>query len=262
MRITTACALVLPLAAGAFFSVALAGQRAPEDWPIHDENRPRPPVVTPGTFSTQETPGRPPSDAVVLFDGRDLAAWKSQKDGGPAPWKVEDGYFEVVKGTGGIETREAFGDCQLHVEWRTPSPARGEGQDRGNSGVYLMGKYEIQVLDSYGSTTYPDGQAAAVYGQFPPLVNACLPPGEWQVYDIVFERPRFDARGKLLRKARVTVFQNGVVVQNATEIMGPTMHKARPPYEAHPDRLPLALQDHDHPVRYRNIWIRDLKERP
>jgi 3-keto-disaccharide hydrolase len=251
-------ALTVALAATSVLALA----QAAKDWPVHDESRPRPVVVAPGTFSSPEEPGRPPSDAVVLFGGKDLSAWKSSKDGGPAPWKVDNGYFEVGRKTGSIETKEAFGDCQLHVEWRAPAPPRGTGQDRGNSGIYLMGRYEVQVLDSYQSETYADGQAAALYGQYPPLVNACRPPGEWQVYDIVFEAPRFDAQGKLLRKARATVFHNGVVVQNATEFMGPTTHKARPPYVAHPDRLPLSLQDHDHPVRYRNIWIRELKERP
>jgi hypothetical protein len=262
---TEPTARLLSLASIAFALVAalaVAAAQAPKDWPIHDESRPRPEVVTPGTFSTPDEPGRPPSDAIVLFDGKDLSAWKSSKDGGPAPWKVENGYVEVVKKTGGIETKQGFGDCQLHVEWQAPAPPVGKGQDRGNSGVFLMGRYEVQVLDSYESTTYPDGQAAALYGQYPPLVNACRPPGVWQVYDIVFEAPRFDAKGQLLRKARATVLHNGVVVQHATELMGPTTHKARPPYAAHPDRLPLSLQDHDHPVRYRNIWIRELKERP
>jgi len=251
-----------------FLSVSLAGVAAmalaqsPKDWAIHDESRPQPEVVAPGTSSTPGEPGRPPSDAVVLFGGEDLSAWKSSKGGGTAPWKVENGYFEVVKKTGGIETKQAFGDCQLHVEWQAPAPPRGEGQDRGNSGVFLMGKYEVQVLDSHQSRTYPDGQAAALYGQYPPLVNASRPPGEWQVYDVVFEAPRFDDGGQLVKKARVTVFHNGVVVQNASELTGPTTHKARPPYTAHPDRLPLSLQDHDHPVRYRNIWIRELKPRP
>jgi len=253
-RFATAVALVA--------TAALALEKPPGEWPVHDRSRPRPEVVTPGTFSTPDSPGRPPSDATVLFDGTDLSAWRSSKTGGPAPWKVENGYFEVVKGTGGIETRRLFGDCQLHVEWRAPKPPVGKDQDRGNSGIFLMSRYEVQVLDSYQSDTYPDGQAGALYGQYPPLVNATLPPGEWQVYDIVFEGPRFDARGRVSRVARATVLLNGVVVQNASELTGPTAHKARPPYEVHPDRLPLALQDHDHPVRYRNIWIRDLKERP
>jgi hypothetical protein len=238
------------------------GQSA-KDWPVHDRSRPQPEIVTSGTFSTQDAPGRAPSDAVVLFGGTDLSAWKSSKNGGPAPWKVDSGYFEVVKETGGIETKEGYGSCQLHVEWQTPSPPKGKDQDRGNSGVFFMGgRYEVQVLDSYESQTYADGQAAALYGQYPPLVNASRPPGQWQVYDIVFEAPRFGDDGKLQKPARATVFHNGVVVQHATELMGPTVHKKRPPYSAHPDRLPISLQDHDHPVRFRNIWIRELKERP
>jgi len=153
-------------------------------WEIHDRNRPVPPVIDPGTASTQDAPGRPPSDAVVLFDGKDLSKW-ADKEGGPAKWKVENGYFEVVPKTGEIHTREAFGDCQLHVEFAEPSPAKGEDQDRGNSGVFLHGLYETQVLDSYQSKTYADGQAAAIYGQYPPLVNASRPPGQWQTYDII-----------------------------------------------------------------------------
>jgi hypothetical protein len=237
--------------------VNFAQHRDPKDWPIHDMDRPRPPVITPATASTQERAGQPPSDAIVLFDGKDLSKWESVK-GGAALWKVAGDYFEVVPKTGGIQTKQGFGDCQLHVEWMAPDPPRGQSQDRGNSGVFLMGLYEVQVLDSYQNDTYPDGQAAALYGQFPPLVNACLPPGKWQTYDIVFRAPRFDADGKLLRPARVTVLHNGVLVQDNVELMGPTTHKARPPYKAHADKLPISLQDHDHPVRFRNIWIREL----
>jgi hypothetical protein len=226
-------------------------------WKQHDPNRPLPPVITPGTASTQSEPGKPPSDAMVLFDGKDLSRWESEK-GGPAKWKVENGYMEVVKGTGNIQSREKFGDCQLHVEWATPVPAVGESQERGNSGVFLMGKYEIQVLDSYHNRTYADGQAAAVYGQYPPLVNASRPPGQWQTYDIIFHGPRLDSGGKLLRPARVTVLHNGVLVQDNVALTGPTAHGQRPPYEPAPDRLPLALQDHGNPVHYRNIWIREL----
>jgi hypothetical protein len=240
-----------------------AGQPASsgKQWAIHDPDRPPPPVVVPGTPSTDERPGRPPSDAIVLFDGTDLSRWSAAR-GGPAGWKVAGGYMEVVRGAGDIVTRDAFGDCQLHVEWATPAPPRGEGQGRGNSGVYLMGLYEVQVLDSYENRTYADGQAAAIYGQFPPLVNASLPPGRWQTYDIVFHAPRFDAGGRLLRPARITVFHNGVLVQDNVEPTGPTEHKRRPPYSAHPPRLPLRLQDHGDPVRYRNIWIRELAAAP
>jgi len=226
-------------------------------WKIHDTDRPVPPVINAGTPSTQDSPGRPPSDAVVLFDGKDLSHW-SHKDGSPAKWKVEQGYAEVVAKTGNIYTREAFGDCELHVEFAEPVPPKGESQERGNSGVFLMGLYEIQVLDSYENKTYADGQAASVYGQYPPLVNASRPPGQWQSYDILFHGPRFDKDGKLLRPARVTVLHNGVLVQDNVELTGPTAHKARPPYSPQPEKLPLALQDHGNSVRYRNIWIREL----
>jgi len=227
-------------------------------WKIHDPDRPVPPAIDPGAASTQDSPGRAPSDAVILFDGKDLSKW-AHKDGSAAKWKVENGYFEVVPKTGYVYTREAFGDCQLHVEFAEPSPAKGESQDRGNSGVFLQGLYETQVLDSYQSKTYADGQAGAIYGQYPPLVNASRPPGQWQTYDIVFHGPRFDKDGKLLRPARETVFHNGVLVQDNVELSGPTAHGKRPPYEPQPEKLPLALQDHSHPVRYRNIWIRELK---
>ena len=226
-------------------------------WKIHDPDRPLPPVITPGTASRQDTPGKPPSDAVVLFDGSNLAQWLD-KDGGPAKWKVENGFMEVVPKTGNIHTKGSFGDCQLHVEFAEPVPPRGESQDRGNSGVFLMGEYEIQVLDSYENKSYEDGQAAAVYGQYPPLVNASRPPGQWQTYDIVFHGPRFDAAGKLHRPARATVFHNGVLVQDNVELSGPTAHGERPPYKPAPDKAPLALQDHGSLVRFRNIWIREL----
>ncbi len=227
-------------------------------WKIHDPDRPLPPVVDPGTSSTQDSPGRAPSDAVVLFDGKDLSKW-AHKDRSAAKWKVENGYLETVPKTGYIYTREAFGDCQLHVEFAEPTPPKGESQERGNSGVFLMGLYEIQVLDSYENKTYADGQAAAVYGQYPPLVNASRPPGQWQSYDIVFHGPRFAKDGKLLRPARVSVLHNGVLVQDNVELSGPTAHGARPPYTSQPEKLPLALQDHSNPIRFRNIWIRELK---
>lgn len=237
---------------------AVCNAQVDTKWKIHDPARPLPPVIDPGTPSTQDSPGRAPSDAVVLFDGKDLSKW-AHKDGSAAKWKVENGYAEVVAKTGYIYTREAFGDCQLHVEFAEPVPPKGESQERGNSGVFLMGLYEIQVLDSYENKTYADGQAAAVYGQYPPLVNASRQPGQWQSYDIVFHGPRFAKDGKLLRPARVTVFHDGVLVQDNVGLTGPTAHGERPPYKAHPEKLPLGLQDHDNPVRYRNIWIRELK---
>jgi hypothetical protein len=240
--------LTLPLLAGlALLAVTQS--------PIHDESRPQPKVVDPGPAPA---PVPAPSDAVVLFDGSGLSGWRTRKDGSPARWKVENGYMEVVAGAGYIETKQGFGDCQLHVEWATPAKVEGEGQHRGNSGVFLMGRYELQVLDSFGNKTYPDGQAAALFGQYPPLVNASRGPGQWQAYDVVFRAPRFDAAGKLLRPARITVLHNGVLVQDNRELSGPTAFKARPPYAAHADRLPLGLQDHDYPVRYRNIWVRAL----
>src|SRR5262245_38255754 len=234
---------------------ALSAAQVDPKWKVHDKDRPLPAVVTPGTASTQEAAGKAPSDAVVLFDGKDLSRW-AHKDGSAAKWKVENGYFEVAPKTGEIHTREAFGDCQLHVEFAEPVPAKGESQGRGNSGVFLMGLYEIQVLDSYENRTYADGQASAVYGQYPPLVNASRPPGQWQSYDIILHGPRFTHDGTLARPARVTVLHNGVLVQDNVELTGPTAHGERPPYKPTPEKLPLALQDHGNPVRYRNIWIR------
>jgi hypothetical protein len=229
---------------------------AEQQWPQHSRERPAPPVVTPGAAVQASVP----SDAIVLFDGKDLSKWRAKKDKAPAAWKVENGSFVVVKGTGDIETAQGFGDCQLHIEWSAPSPAVGEDQDRGNSGVFFQGIYELQVLDSYRSATYPDGQAGALYGQYPPLVNPARPPGEWQVYDVVYRRPRFGADGKLVSPARMTAFWNGVLIHDARELMGPTTNKVRTPYSAHADKLPLSLQDHGHPVRFRNVWIRELAE--
>jgi hypothetical protein len=225
-------------------------------WPIHSLDRPQPRVVKPPADSWTVAP---PADATLLL-GADLSRWRKE-NGEPAAWKVENGYVEVVPGSGGIVSRDAFGDVQLHVEWMAPLPAVGESQERGNSGVFLMGRYEVQVLDSYQNKTYPDGQASAVYGQYPPLVNASRPPGEWQTYDIIFHRPRFGATGKVTSPARMTVLHNGVLVQDNVVLSGPTAHQRRPPYEKHEDRLPLSLQDHGTKVRYRDIWIRDL-ERP
>ena len=251
---TRAAVFALLMAAG-------AGDGSAQDaktWPQHDESRPQPPVVDPGP--APDRPARPPSDAVVLFDGTTLAKWRTKKDGSAAAWRVADGYMEVVKGAGDIQTEAAFGDCQLHVEWAAPAPPSGEGQHRGNSGVFLMGQYEVQVLDSYRAKTYPDGQAGSMYGMFPPLVNASRAPGEWQSFDIVFRAPRFDPAGKVLRPARITVLHNGVLVQDNRELLGPTTHGRRGPYTAHPAKLPLSLQDHDYPVRFRNVWIRELGE--
>jgi hypothetical protein len=206
---------------------------------------PEPKVVDPGPV------GGPPSDAIVLFDGRDMSAWEGGQD-----WLVKDGY--VVSAAHDIHTKRAFGNCQLHVEWAAPEKIEGNGQGRGNSGVYLMGLYEVQILDSYHNPTYFDGQAAALYKQHPPLVNVCRKPGQWQTYDIIFEAPRFDADGKLTRPAYVTVLQNGVLVQNHFAIQGASAWDEPPKYTAHAAKLPLALQFHRNPVRFRNIWIREV----
>jgi hypothetical protein len=216
---------------------------------VHDPARPRPAVVTPGT-----QPGGAPSDAIVLFDGTDLSRWVS----GKTPWKVENGYVEVAAGGGDLRTRDRFGDVQLHVEWAAPAQVPGTSQNRGNSGIFLQGRYEVQVLDSSDNPTYADGQAGAIYGQWPPLVNPVRRPGEWQSYDIVFEAPRFE-NGTLLRPAYLTVFLNGVLLHHRTELMGPTVHRARTRYTPHDPDGPLVLQDHGEPVRFRNIWIRRLQ---
>lgn len=228
-------------------------------WRQHDVRRPRPPVVEPAEAGA--IAAKPPKDAVVLFDGSNLDAWKSA-DGGPARWKTADGAMETVPGAGAIETKAKFGDVQLHVEWSAPSPPHGKGQDRGNSGVFLMGRFEIQVLDSYQAETYADGQAGAIYGQYPPLSNASRPPGQWQTYDVAFRRPRFDDSGKLMEPARITLFHNGILVQNNEAPFGPTSWLKWLPYADDGGRGPISLQDHDHPVRYRNLWLRELPDRP
>ena len=238
-------------------SVALGGLPDP-NWLGHDRERPAPPVVTPGSFSSQDQAGQPPSDATVLFDGRDISPWGAL-DGTPTKWIAKDGAMECVPGSGYVRSLQAFGDCQLHVEWAAPVPPQGTSQGRGNSGVFFgFDRYEIQVLDSYQNTTYADGSAASVYGQYPPLVNASQPPGKWQVYDIVWTAPRFEADGQLVSKARATVFHNGVLVQNNVEFTGPTGWVGRAAYKAHPEQSPIAFQDHGNPVRYRNVWVREL----
>ncbi len=260
MRITRSLYLYEIVCAVSFlWFMVLACIAQPQLHPLmHDRAVPLPPVVTPPTPSTQERPGRPPSDAIVLFDGTDLGQWVSM-DGSPPRWVVKDGYMECARGAGNIRTLQNFGDCQLHIEWATPSPPQGAGQGRGNSGVFFgLDRYEVQVLDSYQNSTYADGSAGAIYGQYPPLVNASLPPGQWQTYDIVYIAPRFDAGGKLVSPAYITVFHNGVLVQYHVPLTGPTGWLERRPYEPHPEKLPISLQDHGNPVRYRNIWLREL----
>ncbi len=224
---------------------------------VHDKNRPQPRVVSPGTASTQDAPGLPPSDAVVLFDGTDLAGWVNARDNSPATWKVANGFVEVVPKTGDIASKAHFGDCQLHVEWAAPEEVKGESQGRGNSGVFMQGIYEIQVLDCYQNPTYPDGTTGGLYGQYPPLVNACRKPGEWQTYDIVWEGPRFEG-AEVIRPAAVTLFQNGVLLHHRKQLLGPTTHRTSEPYKPHPTTGPLKLQDHGDLVRFRNIWYRPL----
>jgi hypothetical protein len=223
-------------------------------WHIHDARRPQPPIVTPAPAPAAPAPA--PSDAIVLLGAHeDLSAWQ-MIDGSPPTWQMANGVLQTGKGF--LRTKAEFTDIQLHVEFATPSDVKGDSQGRGNSGVFLAGAFEIQVLDSYHNPTYPDGQAAAMYGQHPPLVNASRPPGEWQTYDIVFTAPRLTPAGALDHPAVATVFHNGVLVHHATPFWGPTQHKKIDPYTPASAKGPLSLQDHGNPVRYRNIWIRKL----
>ena len=228
-------------------------------WHVHDPSRPQPPVVKPGAQFSQKADA--PGDAVVLFDGKDFSKWQSG-NGGEVKWKIQDDYMEVVPRTGIIRTKDEFGDFQLHLEFATPEKVNPneKGQGRGNNGVNIFGQYEIQVLDSYQNETYADGGAGSMYGQYPPMVNASRPPGEWQTYDIIFEGPRWDESGKLTRKASVTVLHNGVIIHNKTEFFGRTGHKNYGNYDK-PGRTkgPIELYEHGNPVRFRNIWIREVK---
>ena len=234
----------------------LPGQK----WRVHDRTRPQPRQVTPGTPVPAPSA---PSDAIVLFDGKDLSKWNGGGRGGALgdpKWKLENGYVELVPGAGSLVTKESFGDIQLHLEWTTPTGADASrvGQFRGNSGVILMGRYEVQVLSSYSNPTYPDGGAGAIYGLYPPLVNPCLPEGQWNSYDIVFEAPKFDG-DKLTKPAYLTLFFNGLLVQHRVELLGSTSHEPIAAYTPHPPELPFSLQGHAGPARFRNIWIRRLK---
>ncbi len=232
----------------------LPGQK----WKVHDAARPRPPKVTPGLPVGR---GAPPSDAIVLFNGENLSQWIATTRGGQVSepkWKIKGGYMEIVPRSGRLVTKEKFGDCQLHVEWMIPKGSEGKGQSRGNSGIELMGRYEIQVIESYENLTYADGQAASIYGQWPPLVNVSRPEGEWNVYDIFFEAPRFEG-DKLAKPAYVTVVHNGVLMHHRKEILGRAVHRRVATYAPHGPEEPLSLQDHGRPVRFRNIWIRRLK---
>jgi hypothetical protein len=228
-------------------NVAFAQEMKPEDTEIWE---PEPAMVTPGDHSA------PPSDAIVLFDGSGFSNWETA-NGDAVKWKLENGAMTVQKGAGDIRTKQAFGDCQLHIEWRTPSEVVGNSQGRGNSGIFLQSTYEVQVLDSYNNRTYSNGQAASIYKQHMPLVNASRPPGEWQTYDIIYEAPIFHDDGSLARPAFITVIHNGVLVQNHVMLKGHTPYIGLPKYNAHGE-LPLRLQDHGNPVSFRNIWIREL----
>ena len=242
------------LAAAALFVAAFLGlHAADDDKPLPD------PKVEPRII--QAEPGKPPSDAVVLFDGTDLSKW-SAMDGNETKWKAVDGAMESVRGAGYIRTKQGFGDCQLHLEWATPSKVEGSSQGRGNSGVFFgNARYELQVLDSYDNKTYFHGQAGAIYKQHAPLVNASRKPGEWQVYDVVYHAPRFEADGQLKKPGTFTVFHNGVLIQDHVELLGNTDNGRASKYTAHEPEQPLALQDHGNPVRFRNIWIRPLAEK-
>jgi hypothetical protein len=229
-----------------------------QKWRVHDIKRPHPPQITPGAQY-----GQPPSDAVVLFSGKDLSAWYSMGKGAnrgkqvPPGWKLGNGWIEVVGGTGDLLSKEKFGDAQYHIEWAAPAEVDGTSQWRGNSGVLIQSRYEIQVLDCWNNPTYADGQAGSIYGQWPPLVNPARKPGEWQTYDIFFEAPKFEG-DKLAKPAFVTVVFNGVLVHHHKEIIGRMAHRQVGTYAPHAPEEPLMLQDHDTPVRYRNIWARRI----
>ena len=241
----------LSLITAAVFVFAAVTAFAQKDPPTTEVWNPKPRKVTPGVAY-----GDPPSDAVILFDGKDLSKW-SGVDGKDARWEVKDGVFTVVKGTGDIKTKQTFGDIQLHIEWREPLGLEGESQARGNSGIFLQERYELQVLDSYENQTYSNGQAGAIYKQHMPLVNPTRKAPEWQAYDVVYNAPRFSDNGAIISPARITVFLNGVLIQNNTMIWGPTQYIGLPVYEAH-GKGSLRLQDHGNPVSFRNIWVREL----
>lgn len=248
-------ALPFVLVSGLFFFGTVALNAADEELPppeATEQWKPVPPVV-------ETPPGVPPADAIVLFNGQNLDAWEPVTAGGPS-WKVEGGAMQVVPQPKAMDqrTKQSFGDVQLHLEFRTPTEVKGKGQERGNSGIYFMGLYELQILDSWKNETYPNGQVASVYKQHIPLANPSRPPGEWQVYDAVFIAPRFAEDGKVLSPARMTAFLNGVLVQYDVVLRGPTVFRGQPKYQAHAPKLPLVLQDHRNTVAFKNIWIREL----
>jgi hypothetical protein len=241
--------LVLSLTALAGFSQT---QPRTGDPKITEQWTPEPRVITAG-----KTAADAPSDAIVLFNGIDASGWEA-KTGGPIQWTIENGAMTVKPGSGEIHTKQGFGDCQLHIEWRTPSVVKGEGQGRGNCGIFFMNRYELQVLDSYNNRTYSNGQAGSIYKQFPPKVNASRPPGEWQTYDVIFTAPVFYEDGSLKSQAKITVLHNGVLIQHNTSLLGSTQYIGVGNYEAHGSKEPIMLQDHGDLVSFRNIWIRPL----
>lgn len=236
------------------FATVLVSAQAPVNAPPPEETE----IWTPTVLIVQAPANQPPSDAIRLFDGTSTDAWASTKDTAKS-WQITDGAMVSVEGASNIQTRQSFGDIQLHLEFRTPATITGTGQGRGNSGVLFMGRYELQILDSYQNTTYVNGQAASVYKQHIPLVNASRPPGEWQTYDVVFIAPRFHPDGRLRTPGRMTVLHNGVLVQHDVEILGKTTHRGPPIYTAHAEKEPLALQFHNNPIGFRNVWVRELK---
>jgi hypothetical protein len=223
-------------------------------WKQHDMKRPLPPIVDPGESLSQAAP---PSDAVVLFDGTSLDAWRSG-DGGPVKWILRDGAMEPVEGGGYAYSAQGFADCQLHIEWASPAIPKGKSQNRGNSGVFLQSQFEVQILDSFDNVTYADGQAASIYGQYPPMANVSRKPGQWQSYDILFRAPKYKEDGSLLEPARLTLMHNGVFVQDNVKPLGPTSWMQHHPYSNRTGKIPIGLQDHGNPVRFRNIWVREL----
>ncbi len=246
MAITAAAAVALP-------ALLVAGTQSSNDLPPPEDTEiwePEPQVISPGI------PSAMPTDSIVLFDGNDLSKWTGRN--GAAEWTVANDAFTVKPGTGDISTVDSFRDVQLHIEWRTPTAIVGESQGRGNSGVFLMERYEVQVLDSYQNRSYSNGQAGSIYKQYMPLVNASRRPGEWQTYDIIFMAPRFASDGSLKQPATITVLHNGVLVQNHVSLKGPTVFRGQPKYEPHATKAPLQLQDHSNLVSYRNIWLREL----
>lgn len=241
------CTLRQCLAGAALVATAISCAAAQAGEYLNGITWKKPAIVTPGA-----TAADPPSDAIVLFDGTDLSHWKNGER-----WTIEEG--DMIAGKGPVASKETFGDCHVHIEWSAPTPPKGKGQGRGNSGLFLMGIYEIQILDSYDNETYHDGQAGAIYKQTPPMANAMRPPGQWNTYDVLWTAPKFNDDGSLQSPAYMTAIHNGVVILNHFELKGDTPYNRPPKYTKHPEKGPLQLQDHGNPVRFRNIWVRNLE---